>query len=73
MVCKINAVSNNVPVSRPNDVILIQVRVVDMYLVEGPKILYRLAISALKLFASLSQKLGMYSRKLHLVHDLPLL
>ena len=36
----------------------IQVRVMDMYLVEGPKVLYRLALSGLKLFASLSQKLG---------------
>ena len=34
---------------------VIQIRVVDMYLVEGPKILYRLALSALKLFASLAQ------------------
>ena len=31
---------------------------VDLYIVEGPKIFYRLALSALKLFAALSNKLG---------------
>lgn len=30
---------------------LLQVRVVDMYLVEGPKVLYRLALSALKVYS----------------------
>lgn len=35
-----------------------QVRVVDMYIVEGPKIFYRLAISAIKLYTSLAQSAG---------------
>lgn len=35
-----------------------QVRIVDMYVVEGPKLFYRLAISALKIFAALSQCVG---------------
>lgn len=42
----------------------LQVRVLDMYLVEGPKVLYRLALSGLKLFASLSQKLGNHNGQL---------
>ncbi len=29
-----------------------------MYLVEGPKILYRMALSALKLFTQLTQEIG---------------
>ncbi len=31
---------------------------VDMYIVEGPKIFYRLALSALKLYTSLAQSAG---------------
>ncbi len=36
----------------------VQVRVVDMYMVEGPKILYRLGLSALRLYATHSQPTG---------------
>ena len=35
-----------------------QVRVLDMYFVEGPKFLFRLALSGLKLFASLTKTIG---------------
>ena len=31
-----------------------------MFFIEGPKVLYRLALSALKLFSSVSQNLGMF-------------
>ena len=36
----------------------LQVRVVDMYLVEGPKVLYRLGLAALQLFAAHHQTAG---------------
>jgi len=39
----------------------VQVRVVDMYLVEGPKLLYRLALSALKLYAAHTQAAGQHT------------
>ena len=41
--------------------VCVQVRVVDLYLVEGPKVIYRLALAALKLFTAHTQATGIAS------------
>ena len=47
-----------------------QARVADMYITEGPKVLYRLGLSALKLFVAQGRHLSKFVYILHLHHAL---